>query len=172
MDMNHPHRRVWRLLALLVALADVCAGVLATSPAGSAHSVATRRATIDYVVDGDTLRVRLPSGATPYVRLIGIDSPEDVKPDYPVECGARAASASMRRLAPEGASVELRSDFVGSRFDRYGRILAHAYVDRRQLEVAQLRNGWAYFDRPRTRGAPAQASDQESQRRLERPASS
>jgi micrococcal nuclease len=133
-----------RCLTLVSALATAGIAALTISPAVSAHRGATQRATIDYAVDGDTLRVRLSSGSLAYVRLIGIDSPEDVKPGYPVECGARAASASMRRLAPEGATVELRSDSVASHYDRYGRILAHAFIDGRQLELAQLRRGWAY----------------------------
>jgi micrococcal nuclease len=97
--------------------------------------------TIAYAVDGDTLRVREADGELAYVRLIGIDSPESVKPGTPVECGAEAASRSMDRLAPEGARVFLQFD--GERHDAYGRILAHAFVGDRQLETAQLRRGWA-----------------------------
>ena len=102
-----------------------------------------RRATIDYAVDGDTLRVRLASGELLYVRLVGIDTPEDVRPGTPVECGSRKAAASMARLAPEGAPVRLVPDSVAGVYDRYGRLLAHAFVGGRQLELAQLRRGWA-----------------------------
>lgn len=70
-------------------------------------------------------------------------APEDVKPGAPVECGAEDAAASMRALAPEGASVVLHRDSVADAKDRYGRILAHAFIGRRQLELAQLRRGWA-----------------------------
>jgi len=103
----------------------------------------TARAIVAYAVDGDTLRVRLPSGGLAYVRLVGIDTPEDVKPGAPVECGAEDAAASMRTLAPEGASVALHRDSVADAEDRYGRLLAHAFVAGRQLELAQLRRGWA-----------------------------
>ncbi len=41
----------------------------------------------------------------------------------------------------------LRGDSVAGAVDRYGRILAHAFVDGRQLELAQLRRGWAYLYR-------------------------
>ena len=75
------------------------------------------------------------------MRLVGIDTPEDVRPGYPTEWGAQAAAASMERLAPEGAAVTLRPDSVADPEDRYGRILAHAFVGGRQLEVAQLRRG-------------------------------
>jgi micrococcal nuclease len=129
----------------------------ALSPAafvGLDHSIAAQatpsedfRATIAYAVDSDTLRVREPGGDLDYVRLVGIDTPEDVKPGYPSECGSRAAAASMDRLAPEGAEVTLRYDSVADHEDVYGRTLAHAFVDGRQLELAQLRRGWAYVYR-------------------------
>lgn len=49
----------------------------------------------------------------------------------------------MRRLAPDGAEVTLRPDSVADEYDRYGRLLAHAFVGGRQLEIVQLRRGWA-----------------------------
>jgi micrococcal nuclease len=103
----------------------------------------TLHAIVAYAVDGDTLRVRLPSNDLAYVRLVGIDTPEDVKPGTPVECGAEDAAVSMRALAPEGASVVLRRDSVADAKDRYGRILAHAFINGHQIELAQLRRGWA-----------------------------
>lgn len=77
------------------------------------------------------------------MQVIGRITPEDVKPGTPVECGSRQAAASMARLAPEGASVRLVRDSVADEYDRYGRLLAHAFVGGRQLELAQLRRGWA-----------------------------
>jgi len=49
----------------------------------------------------------------------------------------------MHALAPDGASVVLRGDSVADAKDRYGRILAHAFIAGHQLELAQLRRGWA-----------------------------
>lgn len=129
------------VVAVVVLAAPACGGAGAS---GAPHqSTGTVAATVTYSVDGDTLRVRLADGVDTYVRLVGIDTPEDVRPDTPIECGARAAAASMRRLAPEGADVLLRFDSVADRRDRYGRLLAHAFVNGRQLEVVQLRRGWA-----------------------------
>jgi micrococcal nuclease len=104
-------------------------------------------ARVAYTVDGDTLRIREASGDLDYVRLVGIDTPEDVKPGYPSECGSRAAAASMDRLAPEGAEVTLRYDSVADHEDVYGRILAYAFIGGRRLELVQLRRGWAYVYR-------------------------
>jgi micrococcal nuclease len=129
------------ILGIVAALAVGCGRTsTGTSPTGF-------RASIDYAVDGDTLRIREPDGELAYVRLVGIDTPEDVKPGYPTECGARAAARSMETLAPEGAPVSLRYDSVADHEDTYGRILAHAFVDGRQLELAQIRRGWAYVYR-------------------------
>lgn len=129
------------LLLCLVVLAGCAGGAGAERSARPA--IFPSQATIDYAVDGDTLRLRLASGDLLYVRLVGIDTPEDVRPGTPVECGSRQATASMARLAPEGVSVRLVRDSVADEYDRYGRLLAHAFVGGRHLELAQLRRGWA-----------------------------
>jgi micrococcal nuclease len=134
-------------IAVLVSMASVVVGCGPSVFQSTAVPSRAIRATIDYAVDGDTLRVREPDGELAYVRLVGIDTPEDVKPGYPSECGSEAAARSMEVLAPEGAEVTLRYDSVADHEDRYGRILAHAFVDGRQLELAQLRRGWAYVYR-------------------------
>ena len=137
--------KAMRKLAVLASLLIVLLSGADGAGAGRSARLASfpRQATIDYAVDGDTLRVRLASGDLIYVRLVGIDTPEDVKPATPVECGSRQAAVSMARLAPEGAAVRLVRDSVADEYDRYGRLLAHAFVDGRQLELAQLRRGWA-----------------------------
>jgi micrococcal nuclease len=138
-------------VAIFVATATAIVGCgsmgIQSAPARPYDFSVPIHATVDYAVDGDTLRVRLPSGALSYVRLVGIDTPEDVRPGYPTECGAEVAVASMERLAPEGVAVIIRPDLVAGETDRYGRLLAHAIVDGRQLELAQLRRGLAYLYR-------------------------
>jgi micrococcal nuclease len=140
--MSRPKAAPRRLIVALGLLA--CLGVAAIAHA--APPTATTRAdaftaTVAYAVDGDTLRIEEADGDLAYVRLIGIDSPESVKPDTTPECGGEGASESMDHLAPEGATVRLVFD--GEREDDFGRTLAHAYVGGRQLELAQLRQGWA-----------------------------
>jgi micrococcal nuclease len=131
------------LLILSVAAALVAATPTAAGEAAVQQRAGARVGHIDYAVDGDTLRVELADGELVYVRLVGIDTPEDVKPGTPLECGSKAAAASMRGLAPEGAEVILRPDSVADEYDRYGRLLAHAFVGGRPLELVQLRRGWA-----------------------------
>jgi micrococcal nuclease len=137
-----------RAAAVLALLPSVTSVLLPGTP-GAAADVrpVAFHATVAYAVDGDTRRVREPDGDLAYVRLVGIDTPEDVRPGYPTECGAKAAARSMERLAPEGATVTLRFDSVADHTDVYGRTLAHAWIDGRRLELAQLRRGWAYVYR-------------------------
>jgi micrococcal nuclease len=132
-------RRLALALGLLTCL--LVAAVAHAARPSAATRAASFTATVAHVVDGDTLRIEEADGDLAYVRLIGIDSPESVKPDTPVECGGEEASESMHQLAPEGATVRLVFD--GEREDNYGRTLAHAYIGGRQLELAQLRRGWA-----------------------------
>ena len=90
-------------------------------------------------VDGDTALVRL-DGATEYVRYIGIDTPETVKPGTPVQCGGPAASRFDHRLV-DGHDVRLVFD--RERRDDYGRLLAYVYAGGRFVNAALVRGGYA-----------------------------
>ena len=89
------------------------------------------------VADGDTVNVRLTSGAYRRVRLLGIDTPEVYGG---VECGGRAASAAMKRMLPVGTRVRLVSDTSQANADRYGRLLRYVrrVADGRQVNRAQV----------------------------------
>jgi micrococcal nuclease len=159
------------LVSVAVAIVGCGSAGVQSAPARQHDFNAPLHATIDYAVDGDTLRVRLPSGGLDYVRLVGIDTPEDVKPGYPSECGSRAAAAAMDRLAPEGATVTLRYDSVADHEDRYGRLLAHAFIGGRELEIIQLRRGFAgvyRYDEQRFDGLSRFEAAERSARREDR----
>ena len=111
-------------------------------PGGSIPAGRRLRARILRDVDGDTVAARFSGGAEADVRLIGIDTPEDVRPGTPVECGSRAAARSLRAMAA-GRRALLVTDPGQDRIDRYGRLLAYVYVGGRDLNLAQLRRGWA-----------------------------
>ena len=81
-------------------------------------------ATVVRVVDGDTVQVDI-AGRREKVRLIGIDTPETVKPDTPVQCFGPEASAFTKQLLPEGTAVRIERD-VEAR-DDYGRLLGYVY---------------------------------------------
>ena len=127
--------RTCLLLAVVLATAG-CAGVL-----GGSGSSGSRSARVERVVDGDTLIVRLESGERERVRVIGVDTPEDVAPGRPVQCWSRRAAAFTTR-ALEGRSVTLVAGH--EREDRYGRTLAYvSRPDGFDLEVELLRGGYA-----------------------------
>ena len=81
----------------------------------------TSSARVTRVVDGDTVVVDL-DGRSQKVRYIGIDTPESVKPNTPVQCWAKKASALNKQLVG-GQMVTLLFD--RERTDRYGRLLAY-----------------------------------------------
>ena len=80
--------------------------------------------TIVRPVDGDTVVVAL-GGAEEPVRLIGIDTPESVAQDRPVECYGPEAKERAAQLLPTGTVVRLERD-VEAR-DKYDRLLAYVY---------------------------------------------
>lgn len=103
----------------------------------------TVRGKVVRVIDGDTLEVRTAQGKET-VRMLGIDTPETVRPGVAVECGGPQASAFMKRLA-EGTSVKLVTDPTQDERDRYGRLLAYVYPSFGQVTYQQriLAAGWA-----------------------------
>jgi len=95
------------------------------------------------VVDGDTLEVRTAWGREK-VRMLGIDTPETVRPGVSVECGGPEASEFMKKLAT-GMSVKLVTDPTQDERDRYDRLLAYVEPTGKQwtLQERILRAGWA-----------------------------
>lgn len=97
------------------------------------------------VVDGDTLEL---SGGEK-VRLIGVNTPETVKPDSPPQPYGKEASEFTKKNL-EGKRVFLELD-VQQR-DRYGRILGYVYlrpprnredIERDMFNAVLLREGYA-----------------------------
>jgi micrococcal nuclease len=86
---------------------------------------------VNRVIDGDTIEVELDDriGGGPAledVRYIGVDTPESVKPDTPVQCYGSEASDFNRELR-----------------DRFGRLLAYVYVGDTFVNAELLRLGYA-----------------------------
>jgi len=91
---------------------------------------------VERVVDGDTLLVR----DLGRVRLMGINAPESVKPDHPVEPWGREASAFTKQFFSQG---KVRLQFDRERVDQYGRTLAYAWVGDKLLNEEIIRAGLA-----------------------------
>jgi micrococcal nuclease len=116
-------RRALVVSCLAIAVLGSC-----TTPGGSApgHDADAGRDLVTRVVDGDTAHVEI-DGRDVTVRFIGIDTPESVAPDQPVECYGREASAYTRdRLE-----------------DRYGRTLAYVWLGDELINETLVRQGYA-----------------------------
>ena len=84
------------------------------------------------VIDGDTIEAQVfdpatgePAKATERVRYIGMDTPETVDPQKPVECYGHEASVRDKALV-EGEYVLLVKDATDR--DKYGRLLRFVYL--------------------------------------------
>ncbi len=116
--MRKSHLFAGLTLTALVSVAAASGSV--GSPAATAGSF-TYRGTVTHVVDGDTLDVRLTSGKTERIRLIGIDTPERGT------CFSSPATARARQLAMS-KRVVLRGDATQDTRDRYERLLAYVWI--------------------------------------------
>lgn len=114
-------------VVLLPGLVPGCAAApdepSATAPGQAASPIAAIQVQVTEVVDGDTIRVRLPDGGTTRVRFIGVDTPENTTEVEPY--GAEASAYTARELA--GRTLYLETD--AEEYDRYGRLLAHVWLD-------------------------------------------
>jgi len=121
-------------------VAVVAAASLGGWRLGAARSApSSGPAVVTGVVDGDTLEVTWPGGQD-RVRLLGVDAPETVHPDRPVECFGPEASAFTRDRVL-GRRVTLSFDRV--RRDAYGRLLAYVELGRTRLNDELLARGYA-----------------------------
>jgi micrococcal nuclease len=126
---------VWGALLLLVALRFWTG----TAPVGPPAPLAEGIYSVSRVIDGDTLVV----DGEHTIRLMGVNTPETVKPDYPVEPWGPEASAFTHDFVADG---KVRLQFDRERVDRYGRLLAYVWVGERMLNEELVRAGLASFE--------------------------
>ena len=126
--------------ACVAVLSLIAAFVWADSAAAAPACAADRiddRVRVSVVQDGDTLL--LADGRR--LRLIGVNTPELGRDGRAAEAGAVAARDRLRHLLfMNGQQIQLRFD--RERQDRYGRLLAHAFLnDGRSLTELLLAEG-------------------------------
>lgn len=120
-----------RLLPWLLLATVACTPLPTTTGVGSGPAAVPAPddavpGVVERVVDGDTLIAEV-RGERERVRLLRIDAPEVARDGDPAECLADAATAALADLVPPGTTVRLATD-VEQR-DRFGRLLAHLWVD-------------------------------------------
>jgi micrococcal nuclease len=144
--VKRPPRRYWHehrgaafwLILLLLAVWRAYSSVATAAPEQLEEGVhEVRRA-----VDGDTLL--LVSGAR--IRLQGVNTPETVKPDYPVEAWGPEASQFTKDFI-EKAGHRVRLTFSLERKDRYDRFLAFVWDGDVMLNEELIRAGLGYARR-------------------------
>jgi len=136
-----------RLAVPLLACVLVCAGCLSPLAGTGTDAPADQTpidavATVEHVVDGDTVEVRFDDGSTETVRLRGVDAPETEVDNEPGEfegvpdteagraclreSGREATAFARERLA--GERVRVQTDPLADRRGGYGRLLAYVRV--------------------------------------------
>lgn len=95
-------------------------------------------ATVERVVDGDTLKVSL-EGESYRVRLIGVDTPESVAPDETrnIEEGD-IASDFTKSIVSEGQTVYLQKDTSDT--DTYDRLLRYVWLEYPGTDLRSIDN--------------------------------
>jgi len=131
-----------RLRAGLLLVASAVAACSPSAPSATEPGTLHGPYPVVRSVDGDTIRVDR-DGQEIVIRLIGLDTPETVAPDRPVECFGPEASARTAALV-EGGQVWLEYDEVSGMTDKYDRTLAFVWLDQQtMLNEVLVREGFA-----------------------------
>jgi micrococcal nuclease len=145
--MTNRNAAAW--VAVFVALVVVAFRTIDTGGSGgdaksskpaAGAALHARQATVLRAVDGDTIVVRDADNRTERVRYIGVDTPESVKPNAPVDCYGHEASNFNKQLVT-GKTVRLVPDHEP--YDKYGRSLAFVYLGGELVQAKLLENGYA-----------------------------
>jgi micrococcal nuclease len=132
-------RNTWGSLLLLVVVAILLLRPWEEDRDDGDSGPRSAPAYVTRVVDGDTVEARIGAEIED-VRLIGVDTPETVKPGAPVDCFGPQASAFTHRVLEQRP---VRLVFGVERRDVYGRLLAYVYIGHRFVNAELVRRGLA-----------------------------
>ena len=93
------------------------------------------------VVDGDTIIVAL-NQKPETIRFIGINTPETVAPNRPVQCYGPEASARTKELLTNKI-VRLEQDHSQDNHDQYKRLLRYVFLEEDNINRLLVREGYA-----------------------------
>lgn len=138
--------------------ADPAAHQVVRADSAASSDEAIQKAEIVRVVDGDTLKVKIPGNDNATVRLVGMDTPESVAPDASRNCEEGViASDYTKTLVSPGQTVWLSRDV--SETDKYGRLLRYVWLEQpddpwdegeiagKMLNAILVRDGYAQAKR-------------------------
>ncbi len=117
-----------------VRIAVLATAALARTPTVASDRVVTK---VLRVADGDTIEVSI-GGRSYTVRYIGMDTPETVAPNTPVQWMGPEATVANKALV-ENKTVSLEKDV--SETDRYGHLLRYVYVGDVFVNAELVRQG-------------------------------
>jgi len=121
------HKKHLYLIRLLVII-TVCISVV----------IAGEWTKVTRVIDGDTIVI----GSGKKVRLIGVDTPETVHPNKPVEYFGKQASTFTKKML---TGKRIRLEFDQNKADKYGRLLGYVFLEDGTFFNAELiKQGYAY----------------------------
>ncbi len=180
---NHPHeliialmskRRLQRLIISLVLLGASALTYYLQSHSATQQQISTPTKIlgvtqpgyyhVTHVADGDTISVDM-NGTTETIRMIGVDTPESVKPNSPVQCyGHEASDYTKQNLSNQ--TVRLEADPTGDNRDRYNRLLRYVYLPDGTLwdqKLIEQGYGFAYLSFQFTKQADFAAAQAKAQ---------
>ncbi|MEI6221692.1 MAG: thermonuclease family protein [bacterium] len=117
-------------------------------PIGAAHIWAgfnifgyQEKVTVEKVIDGDTIKISTGK----VIRYVGIDTPETVAPNKPIQCFGTEASTKNKELV-EGKEVIIFGDPTADNIDKYDRLLRYVFLTDTKENISRtlVRNGFAY----------------------------
>ncbi|RDY28198.1 nuclease [Romboutsia weinsteinii] len=97
------------------------------------------KATVDRVVDGDTVEIILPSGEEVDTRLLLIDTPETKHPNLGVQKFGPEASEFAKSVLQQGDTVYFELDGK-SKTDKYGRYLGYLWYTCPEHSTVEMYN--------------------------------
>lgn len=92
-------------------------------------------------IDGDTFKVVLNEKIVT-VRLLAVDTPESVHPDKEKEYYGEESSNFTCDLLKNAEKIEIEYDSNSDKYDKYNRLLAWVFVDKKLIQDEIIKNGY------------------------------
>lgn len=132
------------VIALLITMASWVffqPNISSTRAEDIAKAKSAEESQVIRVVDGDTIIVAA-NHKPETVRLIGINTPETVKPNSPIECYGPEASKHTKELLTDKI-VRLESDPTQDNKDKYSRLLRYVFLENTNINEELIKDGYA-----------------------------